>query len=635
MTLVRFGASAPPAWSSTTASQEQQLPHGSASIPRSALGGPESTDRGHGGSAKLRKSCSLHNLNIDLSLDAQSSLSVDSKQSQSISQLRFRSFVASNTLLVSREISPSLSGDSICWPSSLEIPAARDLLDTSLQTCTKRPTLDHTDEDSHSPRKPIPSQWLPKASAPRLATAQRARARETKKDSPSGSPVDHETPYSARNFHATDGVTFLTKEALAAIESDITSPTSRHSPTKQQQSRPKPSWNSPVQMPKRELLRKVASSSVKLSPAKIALFSPTIGEHKESTRSVATRGSPVRSPASLYSGCTSAQEVETNLSKSDEIADIVVLQTNKDHVGSKAQASKAMTSPSTKSPKPELFVNIPGTPSHSDPDPRSASTLASNTSSSAASTGLGSPTSPYQTSRIPRPFTGGNTTDARGPTLSSSLKRTKSLVSLGSPKAVPHPERSPIVGKSSLRKADRSTPRHVRTMDSSGATPVITDRLIQSRHSSPCSPSSSSEITLADAPFVEQSLQSRDTATRHQEDEAINASSKDASAYDKDFQSRVSSRKTSASTVKGTPSKTTPLWDPATVDSAVLYSRKKSELPSTIPKQCIRVFSLVMRQLTDFEKILTTMAPLRTSTTRKKRQQKIHQFEAGARSTFP
>ena len=91
MTLVHFEASAPPAWSSNAASQEQQLPHGSASIPRSALEGLQSTVRGHIGSAKLRKSHSLHNLNIDLSSVAQPSLSVDSKQPRSISQLYLHS----------------------------------------------------------------------------------------------------------------------------------------------------------------------------------------------------------------------------------------------------------------------------------------------------------------------------------------------------------------------------------------------------------------------------------------------------------------------------------------------------------------------------------------------------------------
>jgi hypothetical protein len=271
------------------------------------------------------------------------------------------------------------------------------------------------------------------------------------------------------------------------------------------------------------------------------------------------------------------------LSDIDAIADLVAQQTKRDPVVSKPQASKTMISPSTKPPKLQLFVDIPGTPPHSDSDPRSASTLASATSSSAASDCFGSPTSPSQSSRIPRPFTGGNTGDARGPTLSSSLKRTKSVVSLGSPKAASHTERSPTVGKSSLRKSDRSTPRHVRTVDSSGATPVMTDHLMQSRYSSPCTPSASSEITFDGASSVEQSTPSHRPASRHQEEDAVNATLKNMPVYD-EGPCPEASRATSTSTVKATPNATS-FWDPATVDSAVLYSRKKPGFTGRVSAQ--------------------------------------------------
>jgi hypothetical protein len=89
MTLVRFETSAPPAWSSNTANREQSPPCGSASIPRSALEGYESTSGDNGGPATLRKSRSLRNFNVALPLDAQSSLSIESKRSRSISQLFF------------------------------------------------------------------------------------------------------------------------------------------------------------------------------------------------------------------------------------------------------------------------------------------------------------------------------------------------------------------------------------------------------------------------------------------------------------------------------------------------------------------------------------------------------------------
>jgi hypothetical protein len=216
----------------------------------------------------------------------------------------------SNMLSVSEPVNPGLPSDSACWSSTFEGSVAQNSLDTSAQTGDERRTLGHVEDDSHSPRKPIPSQWLHKTSAPRLATAQRAKVRETKKDSPSGSPIDHEPPRSARSFHATDGATFLTKEALAAVESDITSPTSRHSPAKQQQSKTKPSWNSPVQLPKRDTLRKAVNSSIRLSPSKAVLLSPITGEHKESMKDVTTHGSPVRNPTGPHPSIYQLKKLE-------------------------------------------------------------------------------------------------------------------------------------------------------------------------------------------------------------------------------------------------------------------------------------------------------------------------------------
>jgi hypothetical protein len=87
MTLVRFETSAPPAWSSNTANREQPPPCGSASIPRSALEGYESTSGDNGGSETLRKLRSIRNFNVALPLDDQSSLSIESKLSRSIPQL--------------------------------------------------------------------------------------------------------------------------------------------------------------------------------------------------------------------------------------------------------------------------------------------------------------------------------------------------------------------------------------------------------------------------------------------------------------------------------------------------------------------------------------------------------------------
>jgi hypothetical protein len=489
--------------------------------------------------------------------------------------------VVSDAFAVSRE---AVSGDSTCWPSSPGAAVVQDSPEIHVQMRTERQTTSHTEQDSHSPRKPIPSQWLSKASGPRLATAQRARVRETKKDSPNGSPIDSKPLRGARSFHdtsrlhATEGATFLTKEALAAVENDITSPTLRHSPSKLQQPKAKPSWNSPAQSPKYETLRKAAKSSLKLSPTKVALLSPTTGEHKRASSSITTvgavsyrtaHGSPVRSLADSPMSCMSTEDFleEKNLSETDLAANKMNIQATKDSPGSKVQTSKATVSPKARSSRPQLFVNISETPSDSDTGPQSASTVVSAMSSSVASEGLRSPESPSQASRIPRPLIWGNTGDARGPTLSSSLKRAKSVASLASPKATSSQERSPTDGESSPPRTDGPAPRQVRTVDSSGATPVTTYHLAPGKYPS----NTPSEVNLADTSSTEEPLQSLDTALDNQEGNA-NTSSEPTPANNEDMCGQ-SSRTTSTSTVKATP-----FWDPAAVDSAVIYSRKSIAL---------------------------------------------------------
>lgn len=87
MAHVRFEAGAPLTWAPDAVSQKQYLPHGAASIPRSALEESNPIGGGYHGLEAVGKSRSLHNLNIDFPLDAQSSLSGDSKHSKTAASL--------------------------------------------------------------------------------------------------------------------------------------------------------------------------------------------------------------------------------------------------------------------------------------------------------------------------------------------------------------------------------------------------------------------------------------------------------------------------------------------------------------------------------------------------------------------
>ena len=374
--------------------------------------------------------------------------------------------------------------------------------EASVDIITERETIAYETVRSASPRKPLPAQWLPRSSSPSLATAQRAKAHDDTKASPGGSPVDRKPVRATRSSldigkaHA-DRASFLTKEALDAVNANITSPTLRRSPSKMQRSPTKMPWTSSTVSPKVGSLRQSAGSPTKSSPPRVThIGTHGIADRKRAPSSLVSngassfhtaRGSPVRSPAISQSSFPSAEDAHVDLHYDypGTVADANVKHINDISSRPKASTIRVATSLRTRASRPELSISIPPPDTAIDAEPRSASTLASATSSSGTSVGRGSiaeldhaeglhlSASATQSSRIPRmPNSRGSS--ARAPTLSSTLKQAKSTQTLQSPKTTKGKAELARVTSSKTTGA-RST-RHVRTVDSAGSTPILSHR---------------------------------------------------------------------------------------------------------------------------------------------------------------
>ncbi|KAF2623073.1 hypothetical protein BU25DRAFT_494514 [Macroventuria anomochaeta] len=373
--------------------------------------------------------------------------------------------------------------------------------EASIDIITERETITYGDVKFTSPRKPLPAQWLPPSTSPSLATAQRAKAHHGAKGSTSGSPADRKSLRTTRSFidigkaHA-DGASFLTKEALDAVDANITSATLRRSPSKIQRSPTKVPWNSPTVSPKVGSLRQSAASPIKPSPPRTThLGTHVTADHRRAPSSIVSsgatsfhtaHGSPVRSPAFSQSSFSSAENLldSPHSYYSDTVADVILEQIDP---GSKPTISTSRTTTSlrTRASRPELSISIPPPDTTIDAKRKSASTLGSATSSSGASIiqgdspelqhpgGRQPPVSATQSSRIPR-MSISKGSSARAPTLSSTLKQTKSTQALRSPKTTN--------GETELKRVTTfkvtgvKSMRHVRTVDSAGSTPILSER---------------------------------------------------------------------------------------------------------------------------------------------------------------
>jgi hypothetical protein len=404
--------------------------------------------------------------------------------------------------------------------------------------------LEEQDFDPQSPRKSIPPQWMTKNKGPLLATAQRAKEREARKQKSHGDlPIESgaKTVRGARSsidlgmLCGTDQTTFLTKDTAAAVESDITSQsfirtpkTLRHTRSKSVLKTPlgSPVRNSPgqhsiIKVTRLSPTRGIAAHGFGLDGAPQSIAKPTDANmyHPNAVSSAGSTPFASASQSPVSSGSVQSFMTANGLHNS-EIHDLDLTDAGGDgqmkkselamkplpyahHRGkSEPHARLAVAGDKTTSSKPcppKLSLKIPHSKSVSI-DRRSLFTLVS-----ASSCGSDTPVSPSQSSRIPRMFAPMKNTQERSsaPTasqLSTIMRHSKSVKMF-----IPEKDTKPTHGtvrssREIVRPAianngnDESrfsaafighhgallpeTPnipplRHIRTVDSTGATPIL------------------------------------------------------------------------------------------------------------------------------------------------------------------
>jgi hypothetical protein len=277
-TLAHSGAGASLARNAALLQHGEQLPGHVALIPRSAL-----TEEGASYQEMYEANPVLdlqtyRSLNIDIPLGARSSVSIEAIHDGKVTEC---------VALVDLYVNSALSDASQVSPTDNGRASGMSLYGGSI------PNMG-TIRGSPSPRKPLPSQWLPVTNGPNLATAQRAKERGHKRGSAGGSPIEAKTPRGTRSLvdigraHGVEGQSFLTKHALAAVESDLTSPLAARSPTKRKCASSKPAWNSPATSPLRESSRQQSAFTFKTSRNKTFPSTEAASHSHERGNSVAT-----------------------------------------------------------------------------------------------------------------------------------------------------------------------------------------------------------------------------------------------------------------------------------------------------------------------------------------------------------
>lgn len=482
----------------------------------------------------------------------------------------FNLVAIADTLLERRVDAVSIAITSVRSGRESDEETVQGSSEASVDIITERDEPAYSDVRSASPRKPLPAQWFPPSPSPTVPSSQRARFHGGTQASPSDSPVDRRPLQTARSSvdfgkaHL-DTTSFLTKEALDAVDANITSPTLRRSPSKLQRSPTKVPGNSPTVSPKVESLRHSSASPSKPSPPRaMHLGVHETADHKRAPSSIVSTGatsfhtaygSPVRSSACSQSSFSSAENLNDSVyfHCSDYITDVDVKQVDRSNDKGKAPATPCTTtSLRSRVSRPELKIRIPPPDATLDADRRSASTLPSATSSTAVSLGesnspgiehaVGQPVATMQ-SRIPR-MSISKGSSVRAPTLSSTLKQTKATHALRSPKiSTGKPEQK--FAKTSKAVATRPL-RQVRAVDGTGATPNLSNR--RSRDFS--IPTSVASIATTNTQRTTRAG-NNDLPTSYLQDTALEGVGPPEDSEDLPLPpSRTASRATSSSTVK-------------------------------------------------------------------------------------
>ncbi|KAJ8106411.1 hypothetical protein OPT61_g9556 [Boeremia exigua] len=425
---------------------EQHLPSGAALVPRSTI--PEPGSQGANDSPHtiyLNAVQTLQEFNAHVLHDNPLSLSTASSVQDSARAV----------------MSTSHSTHEAC-DSDVETTQASS--ESSVDIIIERSRTMDRDISSTSPRKPLPVQWMSPSTSHALAKAQSTRTHDALENSPSGSPSKNKSIRATRSSITVGKVetkgSFLTKEALDAVNANISS--SRRSPSKVQRSPTKAPWNSPNVSPKASAVRQHTSSFLEpLSPPKSRFGHHVTANHSRAPSSITStgatsfytaHGSPVRSYACSQTSFSSAEDIydDTYSNLPDDKTDVSIEQVDESSTQSKSKTIKQATSIQALGSQLESSVSIP--PRSAVPDLQR--------------------TSPSTQSRIPR-ISVGKISSAHAPTLSSTLKQTKSTQTLRSPKAATGKSQSPV----HRTKTDASkSSRHVRTVDSAGSTPILLNR---------------------------------------------------------------------------------------------------------------------------------------------------------------
>lgn len=456
--------------------RDAQVHHQTAFIPRSALVEGSRTRRANtlNDARPVLDTPGYSNVNTDIPLDPQSSLHLEVTHDGMITELvaRFESYGAYSDVY---EVSTDYLTESSCGIDN--VAANQEQVEHQYDTYT-------IGASGRSPRKSIPTQWLTKSTAPNLATAQRAKARTSKTAWDSDSPDEVKTLRGTRSsvglgrIPGKEGATYLTKEALATVENTIPSPTFPLSPSRLHGSPSKRPWNSPTGSPLRSSARQQSSFSLRMSPTKPThLNADSIsGGHSRASSSIATstgrgsfhtaQGSPVRSPASTEHSFQSAAENPEDLDvpSVDLYADSDDEQGHHESGRLRSATAKRKEEGKRRSLTPKLSLAIP-TSSH---DVREGSR------DTHVAGGPLSPDSPTQASRIPRAGTSSETALPM-----RTIKRIESVKSLQ--KKIKQLQEAMQMNAAQLNAIQIPLPetpapaplRHVRTVDSTGSTPII------------------------------------------------------------------------------------------------------------------------------------------------------------------
>jgi hypothetical protein len=522
----------------TALQRSEHLPQLASVIPRSALhdGGETILEDGVSRANSLLDAEGYRNLDVDISMGAQSSQPIELTHAGNITEPVARSEAHTG----------SGHSDASQVPHDDQSAARTSLRHGSVSDAA-------TVRGPSSPRKPIPSQWFPPSSGPNLATAQRAKERVHKKGSLSGSPVEAKALRGTRSLaniggaYGTDGASFLTKTAHAATVGDLTS---GKSPTKGQRAPSKPAWNSPTS-PRREHAQPQPNLIIKTSPiikAYLSAESASLG-HRRGTSVATSAGDSVyhsaeSSPVRSFVDFMSLEPSPDFFTDNDPMFNLEMNADSGNEQGNQRLSLAQTISKAVavgKKGRPSLKLDIPPANSRSDATDEVQSPHASPMSSP------WSPQSASSVSRIPRVATA-NATSARSPTLASSLKRAQSVKSLSSLKT-----KLQLQGHDSHNLQPSTPPksaiRHVRTVNNSGTTPIL------SKH------------------YELQHDQRRDSTLANMEDYSLPACHTQATIQKVADMSELESngsRASSLSTVKATPA----VADRVLVDPAIIYSKR-------------------------------------------------------------